>query len=82
MDQRAITRAATVASGGVRAYPRRHGGQRRFARGHLGELTQQVPFEMAQQRPTTSNNGAGYPTVRLPALRLKSGTLRLSSPGR
>ncbi|HEX4090257.1 MAG TPA: IS4 family transposase [Trebonia sp.] len=33
MDQSAITRAVTVAEG-------------RFAPGHLGELTQQVPFEM------------------------------------
>ena len=33
MDQSAITRAVTVAGG-------------RFAPGHLGELTQQVPFEM------------------------------------
>ena len=34
MDQSVITRAVTVAGG-------------RFAPGHLGELTQQVPFEMA-----------------------------------
>jgi hypothetical protein len=33
VDQSAITRAVTVAGG-------------RFAPGHLGELTQQVPFEM------------------------------------
>ena len=33
MDQSVITRAVTVAGG-------------RFAPGHLGELTQQVPFEM------------------------------------
>ena len=33
MDKSAITRAVTVAGG-------------RFAPGHLGELTQQVPFEM------------------------------------
>ena len=33
MDQSAITRAVTVAGG-------------RFAPGHLGELTRQVPFEM------------------------------------
>ena len=33
MDQSAISRAVTVAGG-------------RFAPGHLGELTQQVPFEM------------------------------------
>ncbi len=34
MDKSAISRAVTVAGG-------------RFAPGHLGELTQQVPFEMA-----------------------------------
>ncbi len=33
MDESAITRTVTVAAG-------------RFALGHLGELTQQVPFEM------------------------------------
>ena len=36
MDQSAITRAVTVAGG-------------RFAPGHLGELTQQVPFEMVDE---------------------------------
>jgi hypothetical protein len=36
VDQSAITRAVTVAGG-------------RFAPGHLGELTQQVPFEMVDE---------------------------------
>ena len=36
MDKSAITRAVTVAGG-------------RFAPGHLGELTQQVPFEMVDE---------------------------------